>query len=288
MEKCRAKVKTSLYSAALGAFDGIHIAHAEILKNALSGGKGICITFRTPPTTKGGGMLMQPELKEQKLYEMGFDKVVMLDFEDVKNMPPLEFLKVITDKYNINRFCCGYDYRFGIGAAGDIAFLSRFCEERGLELSVHEPISAEGELVSSSAVRGYLKEGRLNRANKLLGHYTEIKVPVSHGDARGRTIGFPTVNQPMPEGFAELKFGVYETEIEIDGKVYSALTNFGIRPTFRLERPMCETYVIDFSGDVYGQRLTLKFKRFIRPEHKFDSLADLKLALLKDLESIRG
>ena len=109
---------------------------------------------------------------------------------------------------------------------------------------------------------------------------------VIHGDARGKTIGFPTINQEYPEDLVLPKFGVYSSEIIIDEKTYKCVTNIGIRPTFKTEKVYCESYVIGFDSDVYGKYVTLKPKKFLRDEHRFAGLKELTNAIKKDITKI--
>lgn len=275
-------------SAALGAFDGIHIAHKKVLQNALDmAEKAVCITFKNLPKTKKGGILIQSEMKEKMLFEMGFWKVVVFDFDEIKEMSPKEFLDSVREKYGITHFSCGYNYHFGYLGAGDVNFLQEYCNKNGLGLKVETEILQGEDHVSSTVIREYLKEGKIERALELLGHPLEIKSAVVHGEKRGRTIGFPTINQPLPDTFAYMKYGVYETSVIIGDKEYKAITNLGIRPTFRLNNPICETYIIDFEKEIYGEQIILRFKRFIREERKFNSLNELRTQLDLDIEKVK-
>ncbi len=273
-------------SAALGTFDGLHAAHRTILQNALKFNNSVCITFKLPP--KSRGFIMQPQLKEKKLQDLGFKTTVMLDFEEVKNMPPLEFLEFITNTYKITDFFVGYDYRFGKGGEGDVNLLREFCEKKGLHLNVQEPIKINGELVSSTAIRRFLKEGNIAKAIEFLGHNLEIEGKVLHGDARGRCFGFPTINQSLPQNMTELKFGVYSSLVEISGKTYKAITDIGTRPTYPLNKPISETHILDFEGDLYEKTLTLTLCDYMREEKKFSSADKLMEQISQDIQTRKG
>ncbi len=276
-----------LVSAALGTFDGIHKAHKTILENALNNSENtICITFRKPP--KASGFIMQPELKQKELSEMGFSKIVMLDFDEVKNVEAETFLKTITDEYKITDFFVGYDYRFGKNGQGDVQVLKDFCEKNGLLAHIQEPIKEGNEIISSSSIRDLLKEGNLQKAIKFLGRYPEIHALVSHGDQRGRELGFPTINQALPEGFCELKFGVYASEVLIGNKRYCAITDIGIRPTFPSKNPVIETHILDFHGNLYEKEISVFLCSFLREERKFNSAQELMAQIDKDVCARRG
>ncbi len=279
-------MKEKSVSVALGTFDGIHLAHKKILENALKSEHPICITFKTPP--KAGGFIMQPELKEKKLYEMGFKKVIMLDFEAVRDISPEDFLEKITNEYNITDFFCGYDYRFGKNGEGNPQLLLSFCEKRGLKAHIEGPIMLENEPISSSKIRSFLRNGEINSAIRLLGHPIEISAPVLHGDARGRLLGFPTINQALPSGFCEIKFGVYASSVWINGKQYEAITDIGIRPTYPAESPVIETHILDFSCDLYEEELTLSIFSFLREEKKFANGEELIKQIKTDINTRKG
>ena len=228
---------------------------------------------------------MQPEIKERKLLEMGFKKVIMLNFDDVKNLSPQEFLNFITKDYPIGEFFVGYDYRFGKNAEGDTSLLKEFCEKEGIKLNIRDAIYHSGEIVSSRSIRKYLSLGEWNRAIALLGHPLELEALVIHGDSRGKTLGFPTINQALPDGFVDLKFGVYASNTIIDGKKYSSLTNLGIRPTYPLKTPILETHILVYSGDLYGKIINLQLKKFIRDERVFSSKEELISQLNSDIKA---
>jgi riboflavin kinase/FMN adenylyltransferase len=144
----------------------------------------------------------------------------------------------------------------------------------------------EGEPISSTRIRRCLQEGDIELANKMLGYPFTFRSEVLHGDARGRTLGFPTVNQRLPEGLCVPKFGVYESRAEVDGKLYKAFTNIGLRPTYRVETPLCETHIFDFDGDLYGKTVRVELIRYIREEKIFSDINELKEQLTNDKSSI--
>ncbi len=274
------------YAIALGMFDGVHLGHQAVLKNATNSDfKSVAITFSSLPF-KTGGWLMTKEQKETELKKQGIDEVVFLDFCEVCEMDPDEFMTYIEEKYDVKKICCGFNYRFGRRAAGDTAFLENYCNEKGIEFSLCDKISYGGKTVSSSYIRSLISDGKISRATALLSRPFSFKAKVSHGDQRGRAIGFPTTNQVYPEGLATPKFGVYKTKVLIEGKEYLGITNIGLRPTFRNDFVSAETFIKDFSGDCYGKEIELFLLEFIRPEKKFDSVEELKAAISDDLSKI--
>lgn len=278
-------------SIALGTFDGLHQGHERVLESALQEPteKKVVITFASPPKlneTKTG-LLMTTDEKVVALNNMGFHEVVLLDFNKVKDIPPEFFLTRIFEEYNVGSIVCGFNHRFGKGGRGDTALLKEYCEKYGANLIVCPPVLYEDKPISSSRIREQLALGNIEKANNMLGYSYSLKADIVHGDERGRTIGFPTVNQPVPEEAAVLKFGVYETKTEIGGRVYKSITNFGVRPSYLTEKPYMETHIFDFSGEIYNQSARVYFERFIREEKKFGSVEELKKAIKEDIETVK-
>jgi len=149
-------------------------------------------------------------------------------------------------------------------------------------VTVLPPVLQEEQPVSSSRIRVAMMEGEMEQAAKLLGRPFTIDFPVVHGRRLGRMLGTPTINQPFPPDFVLPKFGVYASFAEVDGKRLHAVTNVGIKPTVGSEVPLAETYLADFSGNLYGRRVPVSLLHFLRPEQKFDSLDALKNQILTD------
>ena len=270
---------------ALGTFDGLHTAHREVL-NLPTGYKKIAVTFKTPPKMYFSGnyeMIMTFEEKCEALKTLGFGEICALDFGEVKDTPLTEFLERIFVKYNPSYISCGFDYRFGKGAEGNVDSLAKYCRQKGIKLNVCSEITYNNQTVSSSMIREFLKNGEIERANSLLLNPFSFTGEVIEGQKRGRTIGFPTINQKYPEELVKLKFGVYKTKILFDGKEYFGVTNIGIRPTFKSDYVISETYIKDFSGDLYGKTVKTVPLKFLRSEIKFNSAEELKRQIEKDI-----
>lgn len=278
---------------ALGTFDGLHIGHKAVLSAALSfrNNNAVAVTFDEPPRRYTSGefipMLMSADEKNRRLVEIGFSAVDVLDYKKVHDIPAEKFLDILFEKYNVKAIACGFNYRFGAGGAGDAAMLTAYCHERGAEAVVCPATVVSGQTVSSTLIRELIADGKIPFANTLLGRNFAISGEVIHGDARGRTIGFPTVNQALDPNIVTPKFGVYSAAVTVDGKRYPAVTNIGIRPTFVLKRPMSETNIIGFDGDLYGDSISVELLSYIRPETRFDGLESLKNAIEKDAQTAR-
>lgn len=269
----------------LGSFDGLHPGHLAVLKSALPY-KITALTFSIPPKMSMGdstGLILLPEDKYTGLSKLGVSDIEMLDFEQVRSISPNEFLNKIWCRYAPARICCGYNYRFGSEAKGDIKLLSSFCRDNNIEFCCTDCVSENGTPISSTLLRIMLKNGELEKANRYIYGGFGFKSAVLHGDARGRTIGFPTINQKYPPLLAPLKPGVYISKVEVEGKSYDGISNIGVRPTFLTSEIYAETYIRGFSGDIYGQSVLLKPQRFLRSEQKFGSVDELKYAISRDI-----
>jgi riboflavin kinase/FMN adenylyltransferase len=222
--------------------------------------------------------------KAELLKKFGVKEILFLDFDEVKNLSPIEFLEFLRKKFAPSIISCGFNYRFGKDGAGDTEFLKSYCLENGIKPIVCGPVLKNGRVISSTDIRNMIKSGEIRRANECIYNGFSFKSTVVDGDKRGRTLGFPTINQNYPELLVKPKFGVYVTETEIDGKVYRAVTNIGIRPTFKNKNITAETYIIGFSGNLYGREIEIKLRNFMREEIKFNSIEELKKTVLSDIE----
>lgn len=287
--KCGAKMINMKKSVALGTFDGVHKGHAAVIKTASEDGFfSTVIAFRTPPKFSGGAFLLtNEEEKTAELKNCGAERIEYLDFENVKDIEAEDFINGIIEKYSPDRICCGYNYRFGKGAVGDTELLKALCKKNNIELKITDEIKENGETVCSTAVRRFLSEGETEKANLFLGRKYSFSAKVSHGDKRGRELGFPTVNQYYPEDKAKLKFGVYKAEAAVDGAIYPAVANIGVRPTYPSDKVIAESFIIGYSGNAYGKEIKMSLLSFIREEKKFSSFEELKAAIDKDVEYVK-
>ena len=279
-------------SVALGLFDALHKGHQEVIKNTVKEKSLQSVVFSfefdKEATKPQFSYIFPTSLKFKYLEEMGVDICICPKFSDIKNLSPAEFLNVLKDDFKAKALFCGEDYRFGKEAKGDITLLKSFCDENDIKLCVLPDISENGVKISSTAIRKALKDGEIPLANRLLGRNYGIDFPVTDGKKLGRTLGFPTINQVYPHGCTLPRFGVYLTKAYINGKNYYGVTNVGIKPTVTdTPLPSAETTLLDFEGDLYGEKINLEFLEFIREEKKFNSIDELKKQIETDVKKTR-
>lgn len=290
------KIKEKGTAVALGYFDGIHIGHKMVLGKALSIAKEknlvpVVMLFDIHPRKLISGkippMLTSEERKREILTEMGFT-VVDFNFREAMNYSPNEFIeKILLEKLNAKAVSCGFDYHYGKGGKGNSDTMREELTKRNIDFFSAEPVSLGREVVSSTEIRKLISEGRIERANAMLGGYFSYDFVVKKGDGRGRTIGFPTINQFFPQDFIVPKFGVYMSITKVNGKSYLSVTNVGVRPTVSKDSMRSETCILDFSGDLYGKKVQVQLVKYLRDEIKFPDIKALTEAIEKDIECAR-
>jgi len=271
------------YAVALGTFDGLHLGHKAVLNSILKNGiTPIALTFDFPPKfTSRHNLLMNPKDKINALLSLGITAEVM-DFEKVKDTSPADFLSFIQKEFSPKIIATGYNFRFGKGASGTTEHIAEFCKLNGIEYISTKAVEVNGEAVSSTRIRNFISNGKIKSANQMLGEKFFFSGEIVHGDERGRTIGFPTLNITYPLELVTPKFGVYASLTQVDGKIYKSVTDIGIRPTFKTDYVISETNIIDFKGDIYGKTARIYLVDFIRGEVKFSDINELKSAISLD------
>ena len=281
---------------ALGFFDGVHRGHQTLLGECvrLAGELGCetaAITFERHPhalfrsdvppllsTLRDRFRLLQ-RYGVEHVYPFPVDeKVMSTSWED--------FLEQLL-QCGAAGFVCGHDFRFGRRGAGDAEKLRQFCAERGLPCVIVPEQMLGGVRISSSYIRKQIGEGDMATAVRYLGHGHMLTGTVVAGRKLGRRLGFPTANIELPEGCIVPRHGVYACRAFVGEKGYMAVCNVGSRPTVEGHQVRTETWILDFSGDLYGQAVTLEFFFFLRPEQRFGSVEELKEAVLRDAEMTR-
>lgn len=277
---------------ALGFFDGGHIGHQAVLNAVLNErerGYTPCVfTFKmnsfAPMSKKGIVILQTQEQKEITLKRMGIEKIFSPAFEEFMDMEPREFVEnVLIKEYGARFIACGYDFHFGKNAKGTVDDLRAICSEYNVELKVVEAVLYDDEAISSTRIRNAIADGNIPLANALLGRPFSLTSTIIHGKKLGRTISFPTINQRFETDSIVPKFGVYATILNLAQGRKIGATNVGIKPTVSdIPEVLAETYIVDFSGDIYGEEVEVEFYEFIRGEQKFSSIEELKNAIAQN------
>lgn len=286
---------------ALGFFDGVHMGHAALLKLAVQRAKELdatpsAISFDVHPETLTHGkqipLICSNEGRESLMSRLyGIDDVILIHFNyDTMNMPWEQFLDQMVENFGAIHFVVGYDFRFGQKGRGNVTNIGLYCRKNGLGYDVVPAVSIDGLRVSSTEIRGLLQTGRMELANKMLGHPYELTDVVRHGFKLGTKMGTPTVNMRIDRDMLVPRHGVYATKVYLeDGRIYPGVTNIGVRPTVSGGNNVTvETFILDFSGDLYESNIRVEFFHFIRPEKKFESMDELQQQILKDADTARA
>ncbi len=281
--------KTEGAFIALGTFDGLHIGHkAVITSETTEYEKKLALMFREHPLVllkgENPGKLLTTEKEQELLLSWGV-MPEYIDFKAVHEESPESFVDdILVGQYSAKSIACGFNYRFGKNAEGDINTLKRLCFEREIKLTVVDEIQYKNEAVSSTRIRKALIQGDIKSANEMLGHPFSYNFQVLHGDERGRILGSPTINQFFPDGFCVPEYGVYASFTVIDGKKYPSVTNIGVRPTIGSSEKRSETNIIGFKGDLYGKYPEVFIIEKLRGEMAFNSLDELSRQIACDRE----
>ncbi|MHB0952208.1 MAG: bifunctional riboflavin kinase/FAD synthetase [Allorhizobium sp.] len=287
---------------AIGNFDGVHRGHQTVLSRALelSEARGIpalVLTFEPHPRTvfnpdKPVFRLTPAPMRARILEAMGFHSVIEYPFDrDFSQRSADEFIhSILIDWLGASEVVTGFDFHFGKGREGGPAFLMEAGRKNGFGVTLVDAFRDEGAaVVSSSRIRGLLAEGDVAQAAGLLGYRFTVEAEVIRGQQLGRTLGYPTANMALPPE-AELKPGIYAVRLRrADGTLHDGVASFGYRPTVTENgAALLETYVFDFSGNLYGETCSVSFFGHLRDELKFAGLEPLVAQIRRDEEEARA
>ncbi len=288
------------YAVAMGFFDGLHNGHKALMNKTLERAKELgvspaAVSFDTHPdnmvTGKKVRLINSTEDKEGVLARnFGIDELIVLHFDEkMMKMPWDKFLEWVTDYFGIVHIVAGYDFHFGYKGEGNPEKLKQKCAEMGIGCDIVEQVQLDGVTISSTYIRGLLRNGEMEKANRYLGHPHTLSDTVRCGYKVGRKIGLPTINMRFEDDVLAPAFGVYASRVHLaDGRVLNAVTNIGVRPTVGGKDVVSvESHILDYSGNLYGQKVRVDFYSFLRPEQKFDSLEELKAQIQADIETTR-
>lgn len=275
-------------SVAIGNFDGVHRGHQSVIDLARAASPqaplGV-MTFEPHPRAFFAPdappfRLMSPEARASRLEKLGVERLYQLNFNAaLSGLPPEDFArKVISEGLGLAHVVVGADFCFGKGRSGTAADLQRFGAEMGFGVTIAPLMEHSSDTVSSTAIRTALSEGRPRDAAAMLSHWHRIEGEVIGGEQRGRDLGYPTANMSI-DGLHPPAFGVYAVLVDVlDGPhrgSYQGAASIGVRPMFDGSHPNIETFLFDFTGNLYGATLSVALVDYLRPEMKFDGLEAL-------------
>ena len=288
--------------AAMGNFDGVHLGHRAVIEAARDaasqrGAPLAVVTFEPHPRSVFAPdappfRLMTPDTKARRLEGVGVEALFEVPFDAaLAALAPEDFARdVIARALGLSHVVVGGDFRFGAKRAGDAAALKAQGREHGFGVTIAPMVELPGGEVSSTRIREALSDGRPEEAARMLGHLHRIEGEVIHGEKRGRTLGFPTANMAL-DGLHLPAFGVYAVRAEVltgpHAGRYGGAASLGVRPQYGGEVPNLETFLLDFDGDLYGERLSVGLAHYIRPELRFDSEAAFLARMHEDVAEAR-
>ena len=275
---------------AVGTFDGVHLGHREVIKGA-----DTVLTFEPHPRAviNASGtprLLTTLDRKAELLAGLGVEELVVIDFDAAFAAQSARAFhdEVLVGRLGATHVSVGENFRYGARAQGDTELLAA---DGRFEVCVVPLLEVDGEIVSSSHIRGLIAGGALEYAGELLGAPFSMTGEVVHGDARGRTLGYPTANLVPHAAYVSPAHGVYACRVHLPGEQapVAAATNVGVRPQFVTGRgELVEAFLIDWSGDLYGLEIRIDFLKRLRGEKRFDSVEALVAQMARDVEDARG
>ncbi|HMB10304.1 bifunctional riboflavin kinase/FAD synthetase [Saliniramus sp.] len=277
---------------AIGNFDGVHRGHQQLIAQArdMARARGVpaaILTFSPhpraffAPDTPFFRITPQPE-RVRVMRRLGLDGVIIRRFDAaLAATRAQDFLtRFILEEIGASGVVVGHDFHFGKGREGNPQILQAFCAAHDIACNVVPVVEETGGAISSSAIRAALTEGDIIAANRLLGYRWFVIAPIRHGEKRGRDLGYPTANMALREACA-LRHGIYAVRMAVNGALHNGVASFGRRPTFDDGAPLLETFLFDFSGDLYGAQADVEFLAFLRAETRFES-AQALIAQMND------
>jgi riboflavin kinase/FMN adenylyltransferase len=272
---------------AVGEFDGVHHGHREVIR-----GSDTVLTFEPHPRTvvapdSAPKLLTSLDAKADQIASLGVEELVVIPFDgSFAAQTAQEFIDhVLVEQLGAERVSVGENFRFGNRARGDAELLR---SQDAFETVVAQLVEVDGEIVSSTHIRGLVAAGDVGAAARFLGAPFHMRGPVVHGDKRGRTLGFPTANLVPDPRLVVPDHGIYACRAEVDGETHVAAVNVGVRPMFKTGRGLLvEAFLLEFDRDIYDRELRLDFLERLRGERRFDSVDALVEQMGRDVAETR-
>ena len=281
-------------AVALGNFDGVHLGHQELIRQAVkkagdAGLKSAVFTFSNhpkdllPKEKKVKNILVKSD-KERIIESLGVDYLFNVPFtRRIMTMSPAAFVEeLLLDKFNMKAAFCGFNYHFGHKAQGNPEVLRQMGARHGYEVTEIPPYKIKGEIVSSSLIRTLIASGQVEQCKTYMGRHYAIGGEVVVGNRLGKKLGFPTSNLVIDPSVVTPPNGVYVTCCTYNGVRYPSVTNVGHKPTIGHYNKNVETHIFDFDKELYGKQITVEFFQKTRDEVKFDSVEELSAQIVRD------
>jgi riboflavin kinase / FMN adenylyltransferase len=283
---------------ALGYFDGVHLGHQKVILEAKQealklGLKSAVMTFDPHPSVVLGKSVQHVEYisplydKIKLLEDLGIDYVIIVHFSvEFAHLLPQEFIDLYIIGLNIKHVVAGFDFSYGRMGKGTMETLP-FHSRNKFSHTVISKLLSDGEKISSTLIRTFILEGKMEDLPSLLGRFYQTMGKVIHGDKRGRTIGFPTANIELNEDYLLPPLGVYAVKLQINDQWFNGVCNMGFKPTFNQEKnhkPSIEVHIFDFDYDIYGLNVKIEWHKYIRKEQKFNGISELVHQIQLDKE----
>lgn len=286
-------------AVALGAFDGIHIGHQKLISRTVefakaTNGTSVVFTFSNHPLSVVAPercplQLVTQDDKAELLRELGVDVLLTIPFTaDFLKLSPEQFINLVLENLNPKHIVVGPNYYFGYKSTGTPELLQSAGVEHGFNVEVHPTVYVNDTIVSSTLIRQMITDGHVDQAAQFLGRPVTIKGIVIHGAKRGRKLGYPTINMEFPSQSVLPTDGVYAVSLTIENSQYNGIANIGNNPTFNEIGRRLEVHILHYSGNLYGQAVTVKFLRHIRGQITFKNSEELKLQIGQDIKAAQA
>ncbi len=284
---------------AIGVFDGVHIGHQALIRQTAErarrhGGRALAATFDPLPIQALAPGAPPSALSDvadrvRLLHASGASDVVVFNFtREFAALEAAEFVRQLVGAGEVRQIFVGEDFLFGHDRGGDVRTLAAAGSRYGFEVVVATPVTMDGEVVSSTRIRNALLAGDVDAAARLLGRAYSVRGTVVHGAKRGRALGFPTINVAVPPERLLPRDGIYAMRVRLRDSDVAAAASLGVRPTFGGGDRTLEAYLLDWEGDVYGDRIEAAFVKRLRDELRFANAAELSGQIARDVESTRA
>ena len=263
----------------LGRFESLHVGHKTVFSAALSMAKRLdaevmVMSFDTD-SLRFTGVILNYDERKAMLEALGVSLLLVVPFtEEFRRLSKEQFLSGLKDNLNIKGVCCGYDFRFGYNRSGSDRDIKDFFKNTA-EVNVTDKVEFLGDKISSTRIKNALANGEVALASEMLGYNYFFEGVVEQGRAEGRKLGFPTANVPFPSGKFMPRVGVYIARVSVGGESYPAITNIGAAPTFGVEKIITESHLLNFSKDIYGEKIKVEIVAFLRDIRRFSSKEEL-------------